>query len=174
MAVMTMAGMLGCSQAYALGDFEVGIGYMDRSERAFGFGKLEGVVFEGSTVLHKIGLEYIGYNETLDASLDTDIFYSAFVVNYELELRMNDMFSVFGGAGVGGQHASLDSPVGELDSDFNGYAQVFAGVRAKITESLEFKAGVRQMYFQDYELLGVSGIKQEDTLGIDLGFTLRF
>jgi opacity protein-like surface antigen len=174
MAVMTLTGILGCSQAYALGDFEAGIGYMDRSERAFGFGKIQGVLFEGSTISHKIGLEYIGYNETLDASLDTDISYSAVVLNYELELRLNNVFSIIGGAGVGGQHASIDSPVGELDGDYKGYAQIFAGARAKISENLEFKAGVRQMYFQDYELLGVSGISQEDTLAFDMGFTFRF
>lgn len=169
-----MLGAMTCIQAQAAGDFEAGIGYMERSERAFGFIKAQGVVYQGPSVSHKLGLEYIGYDETLDSGLDTSILFTTLVVNYEVELHMDEVFSVFGGVGVGGQYASLDSPAGELDNDFYGYAQLFVGARARLTENLEFKAGVRRMFFDDYELLGVSGIKQDQTWGFDIGFTLRF
>ena len=174
LAVISVAGVIGCSQAQAAGDFEAGIGYMDRSERAYGFIKAQGVVYQGNTVSHKLGLEYLGYQETLDSFLGTDITYSTLAVNYEVEFQMNETFSVFGGAGAGGQRAALDSPVGELDDDLNGYAQVFVGARARITQNLDVRLGVRKMFFQDFELLGVSGLEQEGTLGFDLGFTLRF
>ncbi len=174
LAVIAMAGIVGCSQAQAVGDFEAGIGYMENSERAFGFIQAQGVVYQDQVATHKIGLEYIGYDETLSSALDTNIQFTTIVLNYEVEYQMNPAFSVFGGFGVGGQYASLDSPVGELDNDIFGYAQVFVGARAHLTENLDFRAGVRRMFFDDYELLGVSGIKQEQTWGFDLGFTLRF
>lgn len=174
LAAITMAGVVSCSQAEAAGDFEAGIGYMEGLERAFGFVKAQGVVYEGQGVSHKFGLEYIGYDETLDSGLDTDLQFSTLVVNYEVEFHMNEVFSVFGGVGAGGQYVSLDSPVGELDNDFNLYAQVFVGARARLTQNLEFKAGVRRMFFDEYELLGVAGIKQEQDWGFDLGFTFRF
>ncbi len=174
LAVITMAGVVGASQAQAVGDFEAGIGYMERSERAFGFIKAQGVVYEGPSISHKIGLEYIGYDETLDSALDSSILFTTLVVNYEVELHMSEVLSVFGGVGLGGQYASLDSPVGELDNDIYGYAQFFVGARARLAQNLEFKAGIRRMFFDDYELLGVSGIKQKQTWGFDVGFTLRF
>ncbi len=174
LAAILMVGIVGSSQAQALGDFEAGIGYMDRTERLYGFGEIQGTIYEGPAVAHKLGLEYIGYDETLDALLGTDIKYSTLVVNYEVELKMSEVFSLYAGAGVGGQKAGLDSPVGELDDDLNGYAQIFAGVRANLSDNFSLRAGVRQMYFQDYELLGVSGIEQENTLGFDVGVTFRF
>ena len=174
-----MAGLTGSSHALAQGrwgggDFEAGIGYMERSERAFGFIKGQGVFYQDEAVSHRLGLEYIGYNETLDSTLDTKLQFTTIVLNYEMEHHVNPAFSLFGGVGVGGQYVSLDSPAGELDNDLYGYAQVFAGARAQLSENLDFRAGVRRMFFDDYELLGVSGIKQEQTWGFDVGFTLRF
>lgn len=179
LAVIAVAGAIGSTQASAQGswgggDFEAGIGYMENSERAFGFIKGQGIIYQDQVATHKLGLEYIGYDETLDSTLDTSILFTTIVLNYEVEYQMNPAFSVFGGVGVGGQYASLDSPVGELDNDIYGYAQVFVGARAHLTENLDFKAGVRRMFFDDYELLGVSGIEQEQTWGFDVGFTLRF
>jgi len=181
LAVIAMAGVISCSQAQAqglgmrgAGDFEAGIGYMENSDRAFGFIKAQGVTYQDQVSTHKIGLEYIGYDETLDSALDTNILFTTIVLNYEVEYQLDPAFSVFGGFGLGGQYASLDSPVGELDNDIFGYAQVFVGARAHLTENLDFRAGVRRMFFDDYELLGVSGLKQEQTWGFDVGFTLRF
>ncbi len=174
LAVMTMAGVAGITQVQAAGDFETGIGYLDTTERAYGFIKAQGVIYQDQVTTHKLGLEYIGYDENLDSSLDTSIFFNTLAVNYEVEFYINPAFSVFGGVGVGGQYASLDSPVGELDNDILGYAQAFAGIRAHLTQNLDFRAGVRRMFFDDYELLGVSGIKQDQAWGIDLGFTFKF
>ncbi len=174
MAAVAMAGLVTVTQVDAAGDFEAGVGYMESAERAFGFIKGQGVVYQDEVASHKIGLEYIGYDETLDSSANTDLLFTTIVLNYEVEYQMNPAFSVYGGVGIGGQLVSLESPVGDLDDDLYGYAQVFAGVRARLSDSIDFKLGVRRMFFDEYELLGISGIKQEQTWGFEAGFTLRF
>jgi len=174
LAAVAIAGLSVSTHVQASGDFEAGIGYMERSERAFGFVKADGVIYEDQFFAHKLGLEYIGYQESLSSALDTDITFSTIVMNYEIEYKISPEFYLFAGVGLGGQYASLDSPVGELDNDVNAYAQAFAGIRAKLAENFDMRIGVRRMFFDDYELLGVSDIQQDQTWGFDLGFTIRF
>ena len=95
-------------------------------------------------------------------------------MNYEFEHYIHPRFTVFIGGGAGGQYASLDSNVGSLDEDLAGFAQVFAGVRGHLTPNLDVRLGVRRLFFDEFELLGVSGLKQDQTWAFDLGFTLKF
>ncbi len=174
MMAAVAGGLAMNSQVLAQADFTAGIGFMERSDTAYGFIKADGVLYEDELVIHKIGLEYIGYGETLDRSLDTDLLYTTFVANYELEYKASEFISLFIGGGAGVQFVDLDSPVGSLDDDTYGYAQVFGGLRAKVTPNLDLHLGVRRMFFDEASLLGVSGIKQEQTWGVELGFTYRF
>lgn len=167
--VMTMN-----AQAQSAGDFSAGIGFMERSDTGYGFLKGNGVVMENEFVKHKFGLEYIGYGETLDKALNTDLLYSTFVANYEIEFKSSKFLHPFLGAGVGFQHVDLDSPVGSLDDDLFGYAQVFGGVKAKLSPNLDLHLGVRRMFFGSADLLGVANIKQKQTWGVELGFTYTF
>ncbi len=178
LAITATAGLILSSQANAqyrgIGDFEAGVGYMENDQRAYGFLKGNLVTYHDALNTHKFGLEYIGYDETLNASFGTDILYTTLVVNYEFEHYINQRFTVFVGGGVGGQFAELDSNVGSLDDDLTGYAQVFAGIRGHITPNLDARLGVRRMFFDEFDLLGVSGIKQNQTWGFDLGLTFKF
>lgn len=174
MIAVLAAGTITTSTTQASGDFSAGIGFMERSDTAYGFLKGDGVVYENEMFKHKLGLEFIGYGETLDPALDTDLIYSTFVGNYEVEYKASQYVSLFIGGGVGFQYIDLDSPVGSLDDDINGYAQVFGGVRAQLSPSLDLHLGVRRMFFDDAELLGVSSIKQKQTWGVEIGLTLSF
>jgi len=178
LAIVATAGLMLAGQAQAqyrgAGDFEVGIGYMENDERAFGFAKANLITYSDEVNAHKFGLEYIGYDETINSALDTDILYSTLVVNYEFEHYIHPRFTLFIGGGAGGQYAELDSRVGNLDDDITGFAQVFAGVRGHLTPHLDVRLGVRRFFFDEFDLLGVSGIKQEQTWAFDLGLTLKF
>jgi len=179
LVIPAIAGLMLGGQAQAqyrgIGDFEAGIGYMENDKRAFGFLKANLVTYHDVVNTHKIGLEFIGYDETLNSALGTDITKTALVVNYEFEHYIHPRFTVFVGGGAGGQFAELDSNIaGSLDDDIAGFAQVFAGVRGHLTSNLDVRLGVRRMFFDEFELLGVSGIKQEQTWGFDLGFTFKF
>lgn len=156
------------------GDFTAGIGFMERSDTGYGFIKGNGVVYQDELFKHKLGLEFIGYGETLDKTLDTDLLYSALVANYELEYKADEIFSLYIGGGGGIQFVDLDSPYGSLDDDTAGYAQVFAGVRARVGRNTNIHLGARRMFFDDHELLGVTGLKQEQTWGFELGLTMSF
>jgi len=162
------------AQYRGAGDFEAGIGYMENDQRAFGFLKANLITYQDAANAHKLGLEYIGYDETVNSALGTDILYTTLVVNYEFEHYIHPRFTVFVGGGGGGQFAQLDSPVGSLDDDIAGFAQVFAGIRGHLTPHLDVRLGVRRLFFDDFEFLGVSGIRQDQTWAFDLGFTLKF
>ncbi len=178
LAIAVASGVILSGQAQAqyrgVGDFEAGIGYMENDQRAFGFLKANLVTYHDEVNTHKLGLEYIGYDETLNSALGTDLLYTTLVVNYEFEHYIHPRFTVFIGGGAGGQYASLDSNVGSLDEDLAGFAQVFAGVRGHLTPNLDVRLGVRRLFFDEFELLGDSGLKQDQTWAFDLGFTLKF
>ena len=80
LAIAVASGVILSGQAQAqyrgVGDFEAGIGYMENDQRAFGFLKANLVTYHDEVNTHKLGLEYIGYDETLNSALGTDLLYT--------------------------------------------------------------------------------------------------
>ena len=155
-------------------DISAGAGFMESSKLWYGYFKGDMQVYEDEHFVHKFGLEFLGYSDTLDPSLNTDLNYSTLIGNYELEYKASPCVSLFIGAGAGVQRVDLDSPAGSLDDATLGYAQIVTGVKVSLTDNVDLNLRIRRMFFDDYEILGVPNLKQDQTWGIDLGVIIRF
>lgn len=174
-AALAGMGLVGSANAQGLGNaISAGAGFMESSNLWYGYIKGDLAVYEDELFIHKFGLEYIGYRDVLSPGLSTDLNYTTLVANYEIEYKASRFVSLFMGAGAGVQAVDLDSPAGSLDDDTLGYAQIVGGVKAHLTESMDLNLRLRRMFFDEYSLLGVGSLKQEQTWGIDLGVVIRF
>lgn len=129
----------------------------------------------------------IGGGDSFTGKADLEATFIPITLNYKLEKRLSDKFSVYGGLGAGVAIIDID---GNFDDDLNDindegndsetsfFAQAFIGAAYHFTPNFEMFGGGRYMYIDDYSLTTNSGVKidvdNNDDVLLELGGRFHF
>jgi len=163
----------------------LGGGYLEEPATGYIFGQLGWTPYEDAAFAHTFFLEGLFHSD--DSQLDfigpggfvlfredADLVFANITGNYQLEAKIAEPVSLYGGAGAGFELVSINDRFDEsLDEDVNFLAQVFAGIRIEITQGLQITAGIRRIFREDFSLLGDQFIT-EDAWGYEFGIGFRF
>lgn len=129
----------------------------------------------------------IGGGDSFTGEADLEATFVPITLNYKLEKRMSEKFSVYGGLGAGvaliDVDGNFDDPLNEIsesgnDSDAAFFAQAFLGAAYRFTPNFEMFGGVRYMFIDDYSLSTDGGtdfdIDDNDDVLVELGGRFYF
>lgn len=186
--------------------FGASAGYLIDAEEAFYSIQLGKQLSNSNGLIHTLFFE-VGYSELENDDNDLNLednfnigggnsftgdadFEATFVpitLNYKVEKRLSDKFSVYGGLGAGvaliDVDGNFDDDINDIsdsgnDSDAAFFAQAFLGAAYRFTPGFEMFGGVRYMFIDDYSLSTDGGaefdIDNNDDVLVELGGRFYF
>ena len=120
-------------------------------------------------------LNYVRYREDIQG-LRSSVDLLPLMANYRGSASLGGPVSLYFGGGLGSSY--YDASVGALsDTGWVFTAQAFGGLEFFFNESVSMLAGVRYLYFDDYDVR-ISGnnvtFPSVDDIAIEVGMTIRF
>ncbi|YCM45890.1 outer membrane beta-barrel protein [Verrucomicrobiaceae bacterium 227] len=129
----------------------------------------------------------IGGGDSFTGDADFEATFIPITLNYKLEKRLGEKFSVYGGLGAGVALIDVDGEFNDSindidesgnDSDATFFAQAFIGAAYHFTPNFEMFGGARYMFIDDYSLSTDGGtefdVEDNDDVLIELGGRFHF
>ncbi|MDP0489908.1 MAG: hypothetical protein Q7Q71_02510 [Verrucomicrobiota bacterium JB023] len=179
---LALCGMAS-AQLQGGGGIILGGGYLEDPGKGYAFAQIRGTLYEDDAFAHHVFLEILGHGDDAELTYasggsffteDGDIAFVNVTANYELEMKLSNWLSVYGGGGLGAEFVSLDDEFDyNIDNDTNFVAQTFVGLRAQYQNGFAIQAGARYIFREDFSLLGDQFITN-DSWAFEVGAGFSF